>query len=274
MKRLFDIFFAALWLVVLSPVLLVLAVLVKVSDGGPMLFRQRRIGQGGRPFYIVKFRSMVVNAENAGLSITAQGDPRITRMGRILRRTKLDELPQLWNVLVGEMSFVGPRPEVPRYVAHYTLEQRRVLLLKPGITDLATIEFRREEEMLKAESGKTDPPSSNFGGQGTEDGLAAPERQAKAGGRGTEDRGQGAGGGEMEEFYMKYCVPRKIELSLEYARRASLWQDTLIILRTLFPFLIRNNLIQPQTRCDGATARRVGTDKQIGSSLKPLFPGQ
>jgi lipopolysaccharide/colanic/teichoic acid biosynthesis glycosyltransferase len=148
-KRLFDICFASWGLVVLSPAFLALAILVKLADRGPVLFRQQRVGQGGRLFWILKFRSMVVKAEQLGPSITKDGDPRITRVGRFMRKTKLDELPQLWNVLRGEMSFVGPRPEVPRYVATYSEGQTRVLALKPGITDLATLEFRNEEELLR-----------------------------------------------------------------------------------------------------------------------------
>ena len=147
-KRLFDLFFAGCGLVVLSPVFLVLAILVKLADNGPILFRQQRVGQGGKPFRILKFRSMVVGAERLGLSVTRDGDPRITRIGQFLRKTKLDELPQLWNVWRGEMSFVGPRPEVPRYVGKYSEAQKRVLSLKPGITDLATLAFRNEEELL------------------------------------------------------------------------------------------------------------------------------
>ena len=145
-KRAFDLFFSALGLLALSPLLLLLAMAVKLTSRGPVFFRQQRVGQGGRLFYILKLRSMVVNAEKLGLSVTRDGDPRITPLGRLLRKTKLDELPQLWNVLVGDMSFVGPRPEVPGYVRQYTPGQRRVLELKPGITDLATIEFRNEEE--------------------------------------------------------------------------------------------------------------------------------
>lgn len=148
-KRAFDLFFALAGLLLLSPLFLALALAVGVSSRGPVLFRQRRIGKHGRPFYIVKFRTMVVNAESYGLSVTRDGDPRITKVGRLLRKTKMDELPQLWNVLVGDMSFVGPRPEVPRYVAKYTAEQKRVLRLQPGITDLATLEFRNEEQLLR-----------------------------------------------------------------------------------------------------------------------------
>jgi lipopolysaccharide/colanic/teichoic acid biosynthesis glycosyltransferase len=154
MKRLFDISFASLGLLVLSPLFALLALAIKLSDGGAVLFRQERIGQGGQVFKILKFRSMIPNAERIGLSVTRVGDPRITRVGRFLRHTKLDELPQLWNVLVGEMSLVGPRPEVPRYVERYTHQQRKVLALKPGITDPAALEFRKEEALL---SLATDP---------------------------------------------------------------------------------------------------------------------
>jgi lipopolysaccharide/colanic/teichoic acid biosynthesis glycosyltransferase len=148
MKRAYDVSFAALGLAILSPVLDVIALAVKLSDFGPVLFLQERIGQFGRTFRIWKFRTMIVDAEKFGLSITKRGDRRVTRIGRILRATKLDELPQLWNVLRGDMSLVGPRPEVPRYVARYTAEQRRVLELKPGMTDVASLAFRHEERML------------------------------------------------------------------------------------------------------------------------------
>jgi lipopolysaccharide/colanic/teichoic acid biosynthesis glycosyltransferase len=149
-KRGFDLFFSAAGLLLLSPLLLLIAVAVKFADGGAVFFRQQRVGQFGRLFFLWKFRSMVMDAERAGPSITQSADRRITPIGRILRKTKLDELPQLWNVLHGDMSFVGPRPEVPRYVERYTDEQRQVLNLKPGITDAASLEFRREEELLSS----------------------------------------------------------------------------------------------------------------------------
>ena len=147
-KRSFDFIASAVGLVILSPILGLLGLLVKLSDGGPVFYRQERVGLRGRPCYIWKLRSMVKNAESRGPSITKSGDPRVTAVGRFMRKNKLDELPQLWNVLKGEMSFVGPRPEVARYVALYTKSQSRVLDLKPGITDLATIAFRNEEELL------------------------------------------------------------------------------------------------------------------------------
>lgn len=140
---------SALGLVLLAPLGLMIACAIKLAGSGPVFYRQTRIGYLGRPFRIWKFRTMIVNADKLGLNVTKNGDQRITRIGRLLRKTKLDELPQLWNVLRGDMSFVGPRPEVPCYVNLYTEDQRRVLKLKPGITDLATLEFRNEEDLLK-----------------------------------------------------------------------------------------------------------------------------
>jgi lipopolysaccharide/colanic/teichoic acid biosynthesis glycosyltransferase len=155
-KRLFDIFWAALGLLVLSPLFFVIALLIKVGDGGPVFFRQERVGYQGAPFHIWKFRTMVVDADKGDRQLTVGRDPRITRVGHFLRRFKLDELPQLVNVLLGEMSFVGPRPEVPRYVALYNEEQRQVLNLVPGVTDEASIAYRRESDLLASAS---DPES-------------------------------------------------------------------------------------------------------------------
>ena len=133
-------------LAVIWPVLLVIAVGVKLSSPGPVLFRQQRLGRGGHPFRICKFRSMTV--QNTGPSVTAGGDARVTPFGRFLRRTKLDELPQLLNVLAGQMSFVGPRPEVPEFAELYPQEYARILKVRPGITHPGTLRFRREEEIL------------------------------------------------------------------------------------------------------------------------------
>lgn len=195
-KRVYDLGFSALGIVALAPLALLIAFAIKVDDGGRVFFRQERVGRGGLPFRMWKFRSMVPDASKLGLSVTAGHDPRITRVGRWLRRCKLDELPQLVNVLTGEMSLVGPRPEVPRYVAIYSTADRRVLQYRPGITDPATLEFRNEEDLL-------------------------------------------AGATDVEAFYIAHCVPRKIELNLRYVEVASLWGDTVIILRTVFPPLDR-----------------------------------
>ena len=150
-KRVFDFAGAALGLVVLAPLLAALAAAVKLGDGGPVFYRARRVGQGGRPFGLYKFRTMVEDADRQGPGITTAGDRRVTRVGAFLRRTKLDELPQLWNVVRGEMSFVGPRPEDPRYVARYTPEQRRVLAVRPGLTSPASLAFRDEASRLRGD---------------------------------------------------------------------------------------------------------------------------
>jgi len=148
-KRVYDLLFSTIGLLVLGLPLLAIAAVVKRSDNGPAFYKQQRVGRYGRLFWIWKFRTMVVNADRLGPGVTQDGDPRITRVGRLLRKTKLDELPQLWNVFRGDMSFVGPRPELPRYVERYTEAQREILRLKPGITDLATLQFRNEEALLR-----------------------------------------------------------------------------------------------------------------------------
>lgn len=195
MKRLFDIVCSAVGLVLLAPVGGLIALAVKLADGGPVFYGQIRVGQFGKPFRIWKFRSMVLDADKRGLQLTSEADSRITPLGVFLRRFKLDELPQLWNVLVGEMSFVGPRPEVPRYVEQYKDEQRDILRYKPGITDVASMLFRNEQVLLQG--------SSN-----------------------------------VEEFYLRHCLPKKIELNREYASRANVAQDLWIILQTLCPYWV------------------------------------
>jgi lipopolysaccharide/colanic/teichoic acid biosynthesis glycosyltransferase len=135
-------------LALLWPLFAAIALTVKASDGGAVFFRQERVGYQGRRFRMWKFRTMAPHAHRSGIPLTVAGDPRITRVGRWLRRLKLDELPQLLNVVAGEMSLVGPRPEVPRYVATYTPEQRRVLELVPGVTDVSSIAYRRENQLL------------------------------------------------------------------------------------------------------------------------------
>ena len=147
-KRIFDIVCSGLGLIILSPFLLFVAIRIKMGSDGPVFFKQIRVGEKGREFKILKFRTMVVDAEKLGRQITVGNDSRITKIGAFLRKYKIDELPQLINVFKGDMSLVGPRPEVPRYVNMYTEEQRRVLDVKPGITDLASIRYRDENELL------------------------------------------------------------------------------------------------------------------------------
>ncbi|MGH1418082.1 MAG: sugar transferase [Hyphomicrobiaceae bacterium] len=148
-KRIFDVLVAIGLLILFAPILAIIAILVKRDTPGPVYFKQKRVGQYGRPFQIYKFRTMVDAPRSQGPQVTAGSDPRITKTGRILRNTKLDELPQLINIIKGDMSFVGPRPEVPAYVEHWTDHDRQLILsLRPGITDPATIKFRDEEGLL------------------------------------------------------------------------------------------------------------------------------
>ena len=156
-KRTFDVVVSALGLIVLSPVFAVVAAIIKLDSPGPVFFRQTRVGRGGRPFRIYKFRSMVANGERAGTALTVRADPRITRVGQFLRRSKLDELAQLVNVLVGDMSIVGPRPEVPEFMQFYTPDQRAIVsAMRPGITDYAAILFRDESSLLDGERDPVD----------------------------------------------------------------------------------------------------------------------
>lgn len=148
LKRAFDVAAAGAGLVVLSPVLLAVAAAIKTSDPGPVFFRQTRAGLGFKPFEIYKFRTM--RAGGGGSLLTAGGDGRVTPLGRLLRRTKLDELPQLFNVLRGDMSIVGPRPEVPRYVELFKTDYAEILSVRPGITDYASVKYRDEEAVLAA----------------------------------------------------------------------------------------------------------------------------
>lgn len=193
MKRVLDLLAAVTALVVLFPLLIAVALAVRLESPGPAIFRQVRVGRGGQPFEILKFRSMrhVVVPSTADLQITAAADPRITRVGSVLRRTKLDELPQLFNVLAGDMSLVGPRPEVPRYVALYPPDAREeILSIRPGITDEAAIEFSDEGDLLTQ--------------------SADPERT-----------------------YVAEILPRKIELYRRYVRTRTLRGDIGILLRTV-----------------------------------------
>jgi lipopolysaccharide/colanic/teichoic acid biosynthesis glycosyltransferase len=147
-KRIFDFIASLIGLILLSPFLVIIGVLVKISDKGPVFYRSKRVGQNFKPFYLLKFRTMVVNAEELGPSITKGGDQRITKIGKFLRKTKLDELPQLWNVIKGELSIVGPRPEVEKYISFYKDDYKEILKIRPGITDYAAIKFKNEEEIL------------------------------------------------------------------------------------------------------------------------------
>jgi lipopolysaccharide/colanic/teichoic acid biosynthesis glycosyltransferase len=154
LKRSFDVVCSAFGIILFSPVILLLVILIKKGDGGPAFYWGSRAGKGGKPFKILKFRTMVLNADKIGGPSTSDDDPRITPIGRVIRKYKFDEIPQLVNVFKGEMSFVGPRPEVLDEVATYTPEERRILTVRPGITDWASLTYHNEGEILK---GSVDP---------------------------------------------------------------------------------------------------------------------
>jgi lipopolysaccharide/colanic/teichoic acid biosynthesis glycosyltransferase len=158
MIRLFDIFFSALGLIILFPFFIVFFLLIRLESKGGAFYIQERIGKNGKPFGLYKFRSMRVGSDAEGLLTVGERDNRITRIGYILRKTKIDELPQLMNVLKGDMSLVGPRPEVKKYTDMYTEEQRKVLCVRPGITDYASIEYVNENELLS----KADDPERMY----------------------------------------------------------------------------------------------------------------
>ena len=194
LKRLFDIALSALGLILLSPLLIGIALWIKFDTTGPVFFRQQRVGLKGALFGIHKFRTMTTDAAQRGLQITVGDDPRITRAGRLLRRTKLDELPQLIDVLVGNMSLVGPRPEVPKYVAMYSAAQReKVLSVRPGITDPASLQYRDESSLLAA--------------------AASPA--------------------EAERTYIEQIMPAKLKLSIGYVEGMSLANDARLIMATI-----------------------------------------
>jgi lipopolysaccharide/colanic/teichoic acid biosynthesis glycosyltransferase len=148
-KRLFDLVVSGIGLVLFAPVLLLVALLIKLDSPGTVFYKGDRVGKDGVPFKILKLRTMALHADRMGPALTRGQDPRVTRTGQVLRRWKIDELPQLINVLRGEMSLVGPRPESPGYVQHYTEAQRKVLEVKPGITGLTQVKYRNEEALLR-----------------------------------------------------------------------------------------------------------------------------
>ena len=158
MKRLFDLIASGCGLLVLSPIFLVLAIWVKLDSPGPVFYRQVRVGRGNKDFRLFKFRSMRIGSDKSGLITVGGRDPRVTRSGFYIRKYKLDELPQLINVFLGDMSLVGPRPEVRKYVDMYTPEQMHVLDVRPGITDMASICYRNENEILE----KVDNPEQYY----------------------------------------------------------------------------------------------------------------
>ena len=194
-KRAMDVAAGPVLTVILSPVMLILAAAIKVDSRGPVFFRQERITQYGRSYRIFKFRTMVADADKKGPAVTTSGDSRITRMGRLLRKCRLDELPQLFNVLAGDMSFVGTRPEVKKYVEAYTEEMWATLLLPAGITSRTSIAYKDEDEVM--------------------------EKYLKE-------------GGTVDEVYIRHVLPEKMRYNLEYLKNFSIAGDIKVMIDTVF----------------------------------------
>jgi lipopolysaccharide/colanic/teichoic acid biosynthesis glycosyltransferase len=199
-KRALDVSVSMLALIPALPLMLFVAIAVKLRSTGPVFFRHKRLGKGGTEFSLLKFRTMYHDPSQIGLALTARGDVRVTSIGRVLRKWKLDELPQLFNVLRGNMTLVGPRPDSPKYLASLSAEQRAVLSLTPGITSPASLQFRDEETLLA---------------------TVSPHK--------------------LEQFYVDHVLPRKVDLELEYAAKANLLGDTLILLRTVTTVLYKKH---------------------------------
>jgi len=191
MKRLFDIILSVFGLVIISPIFIVISFLIVLTSKGPVFYIQERIGRNSKPFKLFKFRSMRVGSDKKGLLTLGDNDSRVTKVGYFIRKSKIDELPQLINVLLGDMSFVGPRPEVEKYGSLYDDNQKQILKVRPGITDLASIKYRDEAEMLNKQE---DP----------------------------------------ESYYIKVIMPDKVNINLDYIKKANFFSDIKVIFLTFF----------------------------------------
>ena len=194
LKRLFDIIFSAILLIVLSPILIILAIAIKIDSKGPIFYRQERITQYGKIFKIFKFRTMIFNADKIGALVTTKNDSRITRVGNIIRKCRLDEIPQLINILVGDMTFVGTRPEVKKYVERYTDEMKATLLMPAGVTSIASIKYKNEDEII---------------GKYIEQGE------------------------DIDDIYVNRVLPEKMKYNVDYVKKFTICQDILICVQTV-----------------------------------------
>ena len=194
-KRFLDILFSLILLILLLPIFMVLAICIKIDSNGPIFYRQERITTYGKKFRIFKFRTMVQDADKKGALVTMGQDPRITKVGNKIRKCRLDELPQLLNVIKGEMSFVGTRPEVEKYVNEYSNEMRATLLMPAGISSRASIEYKDEDEIINKYLSK---------------------------------------GEKIDDIYVKRILPEKMKWNLEYIRKFNIWEDIKICFKTVF----------------------------------------
>ena len=193
-KRFFDIFFSLIILIVLSPIFIILAIVIKIDSKGPVFYRQERVTTYGKTFRIFKFRTMVQNADKIGTLVTIGHDDRITRVGKAIRKVRLDEIPQLLNILKGDMSFVGTRPEVKKYVDKYTNEMKATLLMSAGVTSMASIKYKDEDQILEEALKK---------------------------------------GKHTDLAYIEDVLPEKMKYNLEYISKFSIWYDIKICISTV-----------------------------------------
>lgn len=194
LKRICDIIFSAILLIVLSPILIILGIAIKIDSKGPIFYRQERITQYGRQFKIFKFRTMIFNADKIGALVTTKNDSRITRVGNIIRKCRLDEIPQLINILVGDMTFVGTRPEVKKYVDRYNDEMKATLLMPAGVTSIASIKYKNEDEII----GKYIEQGEN-----------------------------------IDDIYVNRVLPEKMKYNVDYVKKFTIFQDILICVQTV-----------------------------------------
>lgn len=194
-KRVFDFFAALILLIILSPIMIVLAIMIKLESKGPVFYRQERITKYGKIFRIFKFRTMVQDADKKGALVTMGQDTRITKVGNKIRKCRLDELPQLLNVIKGEMSFVGTRPEVEKYVKEYSNEMKATLLMPAGISSRASIEYKDEDEIISKYLNR---------------------------------------GEKIDDIYIKRILPEKMKWNLEYIKKFNIWEDVKICFKTVF----------------------------------------
>lgn len=194
-KRVFDFFAALILLIILSPIMLVLAIMIKLESKGPVFYRQERVTKYGKKFRIFKFRTMVQDADKKGALVTMGQDPRITKVGSKIRKCRLDEIPQLLNVIKGEMSFVGTRPEVEKYVKKYSNEMKATLLMPAGISSRASIEYKDEDEIISKYLSK---------------------------------------GEKIDDIYVNRILPEKMKWNLEYIKKFNIWEDIKICFKTVF----------------------------------------
>lgn len=194
-KRIFDFLASLILLIILSPIMIILAIMIKLESKGPVFYRQERITKYGKKFRIFKFRTMVQDADKKGALVTMGQDPRITKVGNKIRKCRLDELPQLLNVIKGEMSFVGTRPEVEKYVNEYSNEMKATLLMAAGISSRASIEYRDEDEIISKYLSK---------------------------------------GEKIDDIYVKRILPEKMKWNLGYIKKFNIWEDIKICFKTVF----------------------------------------